>query len=316
MTLPTPCDAKSATAGSIPPMEKFVACLGCFVLLGIQIATAQSVGDAMRRSDTVPATQPAVAPPLDMPQTAFQRSVSEFLGHFSAYDPIYFIGGATDPVAKFQFSFKYRLLNAKSPLARKVPLIGGLHFSYTQLSLWQLDKNSAPFYDSNYMPELFYSNEDIPLKIPGVSLLGFQGGFAHDSNGRDGTVSRSINMLWIRPLVTFGDPERFHVSVAPRLFSYIGDLSNNPDIYHFRGYTELRGVVGWRQGLELSAVARAGARWNKGSILLDLTLPLRDILANNFDVYLDAQYFNGYGESLLSYNRRTQAFRVGLALVR
>jgi phospholipase A1 len=265
---------------------------------------------------TGPASREASTQPLFGPENGFQKSVAEFIGHFSACDPIYIIAGPVNPLVKFQFSFKYQLFNDQSPVAKAVPLLSGLNFSYTQLSLWELDKPSAPFFDTNYMPEFFYSNEDLQWRPPGVSQLGIQTGYAHDSNGQAGPASRSINMLFFRPIITFGDVDQFHFYVAPRLYTYIGDLSNNPDIYHYRGYCDLRAVVGWRQGLELSALARVGSAWNRGGVQLDLTYPLRDLLNHNLDVYVDAQYFYGYGESLLTYNHKTDAFRIGFALAR
>jgi outer membrane phospholipase A len=263
-----------------------------------------------------PGTQPSTQPLLQ-PETTTERSISEFLGHFSAYEPIYIVAGAVDPLAKFEFSFKFRLLNEGSPLAEKFPILGGLHFSYSQISLWQLDKASAPFYDSSYKPEFFYSNEDIrKIKIPGVSELGLQTGFGHESNGQGGATSRSMNILFIRPIFVFGDPEAFHFYVAPKAFVYVGSLRDNPDISKYRGYCDLRAVVGWRQGLEFSVLGRLGSDYNRGSVQLDLTYPIRDLLNNNLDLYIDAQYFYGYGESLLAYNKRSQAFRIGFALAR
>ena len=39
-------------------------------------------------------------------------------------------------------------------------------------------------------------------------------------------------------------------------------------------------------------------------------------LTGNFSVYLQAQYFTGYGESLLQYKEKTSIFRAGFALYR
>jgi phospholipase A1/A2 len=263
-----------------------------------------------------PGTQ-ASTQPLLQPETITERSIAEFLGHFSAYEPIYFIAGPTDPLVKFQFSFKFQLFNKDAPLVKKIPVLGGLNFSYTQLSLWRLDKSSAPFYDSNYMPEFFYSNEDIKaVKLPGVSELGLQTGYGHDSNGEAGATSRGINILFFRPIFVFGNPEQLHFYIAPKAYVYIFDLSGNTDIARYRGYCDLTAVAGWRQGLELAFLGRIGSDYNRGSVQFDLTYPIRDLLDKNLDVYIDAQYFNGYGETLLEYNRRTQEFRIGVALAR
>ncbi len=141
-------------------------------------------------------------------------------------------------------------------------------------------------------------------------------GFGHDSNGRDGPASRQLNLLFVQPTFNFGDPQSFHFYVSPKAYVYVGDLSQNPDIAKYRGYVDARFVAGWRHGLELSAVGRIGSDANRGSVLLDLTYPLRDVLDNNVDLYLDAQYFTGYGEVLREYNTRQNEFRIGFALVR
>ncbi len=265
---------------------------------------------------TKPATDPSTQP-LIQPQSWAERSLTELLGHFSAYEPMYFIAGPEKPVIKFQFSFKYRLFNEDAPLVKAVPLLGGLHFAYTQLCLWELDQPDDTFFDTNYMPEFFYSNEDIKaIHIPGVTELGLQTGYGHDSNGTSGANHRSMNILFFRPIIDFGDPDNLHFYIAPKLFVYIFGLTSNPDIAKYRGYCDLRMVAGWRQGLELSFLGRIGSDYNKGSVQFDLSFPVRDILYHNLDLYIDAQYFNGYNESLLTYNRRTQAFRIGLALTR
>ena len=141
-------------------------------------------------------------------------------------------------------------------------------------------------------------------------------GFGHDSNGRDGALSRQVNIVFFRPTFNFGDPEGFHAYVSPKAYFYVGDLSENPDIQRYRGYVDARFVVGWRQGLEFSLLGRIGSRADRGSVLMDLTFPLKDLLYKNVDLYLDVQYFDGYGEVLRNYNQRTQALRFGFALVR
>ncbi len=265
---------------------------------------------------TGPTSREAASRPVDQPDNGTQRTLAELVGHFAPYQPVYFVAGPVDPLVRFQFSFKYRLFNPDAPLG-KLPVIGKLNFAYTQLSLWALTEPSAPFLDTNYQPEAFYNDDDVQwVHLPGVQQLGLMGGFGHDSNGRDGPASRQLNLLFLQPTFNFGDPEQFHFYVSPKAYVYVGDLSQNPDIAKYRGYVDARFVVGWRNGVELSAVGRIGSDANRGSVLLDLTYPLRDVLFNNVDLYLDAQYFNGYGESLIEYNTRQNEFRVGFALVR
>jgi outer membrane phospholipase A len=66
--------------------------------------------------------------------------------------------------------------------------------------------------------------------------------------------------------------------------------------------------------VQLSTLLRAGKDFDRGSAQFDLTIPLRKIVRS--PLFLQAQYFNGYGESLLFYKQREDQFRVGLGLFR
>jgi hypothetical protein len=87
--------------------------------------------------------------------------------YFCSYAPTYFTLGIaerdrTNPTTKFQFSFQTMLLDlspsetfldsCSKPIGRHL-----LHFGYTQKSIWNLYAESAPFEESNYNPEIFYS---------------------------------------------------------------------------------------------------------------------------------------------------------------
>jgi phospholipase A1/A2 len=74
--------------------------------------------------------------------------------------------------------------------------------------------------------------------------------------------------------------------------------------------------VGWARGLQLAAMGRMGDDWEHGSLQLDLTYPMMAMLSRSFSLYLQVQYFTGYGESLLLYNQRSDAVRAGFALYR
>ncbi len=100
-----------------------------------------------------------------------------------------------------------------------------------------------------------------------------------------------------------------------RLWGYVGDLSDNPDLDEYRGYFDLRAVIGWRRGLQLAALGRMGHEGNNSSAQFDLTYPMMRIF-DSFSVYLQAQYFTGYGDSLLRYNQRSDVVRLGFALYR
>lgn len=244
-------------------------------------------------------------------------AVRFFKEHFFPYEPFYFIAGAETPNAKFQISFKYRVLNMDGPLAEKAPVLTGLHVGFTQTSLWDWNEDSAPFLDSSYKPELLYEWNGVDGgHWAGWLRLDLQGGVQHESNGKDGANSRSLNIAYLQPRLTIGYPEKFRFTLAPRAFVYLPDLDDNPDLPRYRGYVDLRSTLGWQHGLQLGSTARLGNHGDRGSLQLDLTYPMSELIGRSFSLYLHAQYFTGYGESFLLYRERTSAFRIGFAFFR
>ena len=240
-------------------------------------------------------------------------SAAFFRAHFYPYESFYFIAASESPNAKFQVSFKYRLVREGSTIADKVPPIKDLFFAYTQTSLWDLNKPSAPFLDTSYKPELFYYHPELFRNTNNTFRLDVQSGFMHESNGRDGAFSRSLNIVYIRPTISFGKPENFYFSIAPRIWLYADSLEDNPDLDRYRGYADLRTVIGWKEKIKLSTLLRAGDHFDKGSIQVDLSYPLWKIV-DGLTVYLYTQFFTGYGESLLFYKDRVSMFRAGFGI--
>ena len=239
-----------------------------------------------------------------------------FKEHISGYEPMYFIAGTKSPNAKFQISFAYRLLNQDGSLATHVPALKGFHIAYTQTSLWDWNAPSAPFYDTSYRPELFYAWENVTRAQPSDwCQLDLQGGLKHESNGKDGADSRNLNIAYLRPTLTLGRDNGLQLTLQPRVWAYLGEMNDNPDMADYRGYADLRAVVGWKRGLQLSALGRMGRDGNHHGVQLDLTYPTMKFFGS-FSLYLDVQYFTGYGESLRGYNQTTDELRVGFALFR
>ncbi|MEY4917205.1 MAG: hypothetical protein RL616_1118, partial [Verrucomicrobiota bacterium] len=269
--------------------------------------------------------------PVRKPDSAFERFITEveptapdkgdgparfFKEHISAYEPMYFIAGSQSPNAKFQISFAYQILNSDGRLARKVPALKRLNLAYTQTSLWDLGADSAPFYDTSYQPEIFYAWKNVLCAQPTNWFeLDLQGGLKHESNGKSGDDSRSVNIGYLRPTLTLGRDDGLQLTVQPRAWVNLGDLSNNSDLADYRGYADLRLVAGWKRGLQFSTLGRMGQDGNHRSVQLDLTYPTMKFFGS-FSLYLDVQYFYGYGETLLGYNQESEALRVGLMLFR
>jgi len=243
--------------------------------------------------------------------------VGFFRDHFSGYEPLYFIAGLEPPNAKFQISFKYQLLSNRGALVQRYPLLRGFFLGYTQTSVWDWSAPSAPFEDSSYRPELFYRYERVDAgRWADWLRLDLQAGLQHESNGRGGADSRSLNIGYAEPGVTLGRKDGLRLRLAPRVFAYLGDLSDNPDLKDYRGHLELRSRLGWERGLDLAATGRLGDDWDRGSLQLDLTYPMAQFVFGGFSPYLHLQYFYGYGETLLRYNERGSSIRLGIAIYR
>ncbi len=236
--------------------------------------------------------------PDQKPDSVFNRFIKEaepgkgsepnnfFKEQISGYEPMYFILGTKSPNAKFQISFAYQLLNNDGPLAEKAPALKGFHIAYTQVSLWDLNGSSAPFYDTTYRPELFYSWQNVTHAQPtNWFQLDLQGGLEHESNGKSGADSRSLNMAYFQPTLSIGRDEGLQLTLQPRAWVYIGSLSDNPDIKDYYGYASLRTVLGWKRGLQLSALGQMGSGANYGSVQLDLTYPTMRFFGS-FSLYL------------------------------
>ena len=260
---------------------------------------------------------PAPAPEPGQVEKRKPLPEAYFAGNFYGYEPMYFLYGFEPQDARFQFSLKYRILNTAGPLASKWSALRGIFFGYTQTSLWDLESASKPFEDTSYKPELFYLRQDLPFSPgSGIRRVGVQTGIQHESNGRAGDESRSLNIAYIRPTLIFGDPEGYHLTVSPKVWCYIGDLSENPDIYRYRGYFDFHLDYGSRDGWKIASIWRKGTEGSNGSVQLDLTYPLNRICFRNLDFFLQAQFFTGNGETLLHYDRYDTRFRLGLGVYR
>lgn len=223
--------------------------------------------------------------------------------------------------AKFQLSFKAKVWEdvlrdtLQNVFAQDKGITGiDIWAAYTQLSFWQLYNSafSAPFRDTNYEPELlinFRTNYEI---------LGFQGrflnvGFNHQSNGRSKPLSRS----WNRIVANIG-LEKDNFGLQLRTWYRIPeDKSNddNSDLIRYLGYGELWGAFYWEKH-RFAVMLRNNLRQeNLGAVQLDWSVPLSLIherFGDRFSFYI--QYFNGYGESLLDYNKSINRISAGFMI--
>jgi outer membrane phospholipase A len=273
--------------------------------------------------DVAPPAEPAVATAPEAPggpaapaaaDEAPASRTAAFATALSGYEPVYFAAGVDGSISKFQLSLKFRFFNEKAGLAQRVRFLDDLYFGYTQTSLWNLDAPSAPFDDTAYKPRLFYSNGSLWRPTSAPLRLGVETGLGHESNGRGGADSRSINVAYVRPSLVFGRPGDWQLTLAPMVSDYL-EKSDNPDIPDYRGYVDWYASVGKADSVQLAATYRHGTQgW---SAQVDLTYPLRSVALGNLNGYLLFQYFDGWGETILHYNQRSDPqYRLGLMFVR
>ncbi|APD86885.1 phospholipase [Alteromonas sp. Mex14] len=211
--------------------------------------------------------------------------------------------------AKFQVS-------AKLPLYLEDTGFDGVYFGFTLTSFWQLYNSEAskPFRETNYEPEVFWQ-ETADYSVLGYKFNTFQVGFNHMSNGQSGLRSRSWNRLFAS--IVFSDNDDiYYLKTWYRIpedekedpLDPTGD--DNPDIEDYYGRMEFG--YGRKIGaLKVLALLRNNLDFdeNRGSIQLDFTYPISD----RYEVLL--QYFNGYGDSLIDYNRSQERIGIGFQLL-
>jgi outer membrane phospholipase A len=265
--------------------------------------------------------RPSVAPAYSVVSLSSQPVNSllarSFLDHFSVYEPMYFVYGAKAPAAKFQFSLKYRLLSFdQGPTGSDA---SSIQFGYTQRSLWNVNAHPSAFYDTSYMPAVFYQFLS-PASNPNpgdtdLTWLGLTSGYQHESNGQGGTLERSLNTLFVRSAVLFGRTDKWHSILLVRAFTYIEGVANNPEIKDYRGYGDWGVILADGSGPSLSYWGWAGKKFNHATSELELNIPVR-VKIVDFDTFFLVQYFNGYGESLREYEAHSNVVRAGISLVR
>jgi phospholipase A1 len=231
----------------------------------------------------------------------------------STNEPMYFLVGSRQGTsARYQLSFKYRFFDDDSGWGKANPWLTGLYFGYTQNSFWDLSGTSKPFRDTSYRPSLYFQwlGSGDKAWVDAVRT-----GFEHESNGKDGLNSRSVNTLFVQPVWRWKMADDRVLTFDPKIQSYF-NKDENSDITKYRGNVDWRLRYGREDGFIAASTVRVGTG-GKGSVQLDASYPLRRELVGGIGGYWHVQYFNGYGEDILGYNQKRDAqVRVGFSIVR
>lgn len=258
---------------------------------------------------------PPPGEPLSGAEPAPQRpSPGEERAALTVNEPMYFVVGSRgDTRARFQFSLKYRIFADDGVVVDWVPWLRNLNFGYTQTALWNLSEESEPFEDISFRPGFFW---DLRPDRGGLVPDALRFGYEHESNGEDGLDSRSLDTLFVQPgwdWQVFGRKLTF----APKAYAYIDRDEQNRDIADFRGYADVILRYGSEEGLLGQVLFRQGGDPDRQTWQLDLSYPIRRPIFARTGGYLYLQVFEGYGESLSTFNEKTgPQVRIGFAIVR
>ena len=210
--------------------------------------------------------------------------------------------------AKFQLSVKTTLFD------NLILKNDAIQFGFTATSFWQMYNKelSSPFRETNYEPEVFWlaplrwTPWDVDTTLAAVGL-------SHQSNGQAGSLSRSwnrlyANFIWEKGDYVFSFKPWYRLPESKKKEPGDPRGDDNPDIGDYMGNFEFTTVYK-REHHEFSLMLRNNlSSDNKGAIQIEWTFPL----LKNLRGY--AQYFNGYGESLIDYDARIERIGVGFLL--
>ncbi len=283
---------------------------GCLFLLSASIVSAE---DSPTPENQLPKENEHTN---ETSYDAFFSLYQPYLENISAYKPMYFLVGANPEKSAFQFSFKYQFLDIDDPLAQKNAWISRLFFAYTQTSFWNLASKSKPFEDTSYKPEIFFLSSNLRERDSLFAGLFFQTGAQHESNGQSGMLSRSTNYLYLKPLMIFYQKSSgYGLQVAPKFWIYVlNDEETNGDFDKYRGFMDLQLKFGKADSVVIDTHFWTAAKGS--SFQCDLTYPINRHFDTNLNLYLHAQYSYRLSERLLAYQERTEAFRLGVSIVR
>lgn len=269
-----------------------------------------------------PTTNPTTEPlaPASEIEIEYQNEKNLFLPRFSNYIalfrpsyvlPFYYTKSPDYAVYEGYIPDNQTLKHEefKAQLSVYLPLVKNLFYnknvsinvSYTQLIYWQLYTHSPWFRETNYEP-------NVALRFRMVRNMFGEISLDHQSNGRGGNMERS----WNRVIGTLEfSTENFFAQINGWFLVFTGASTHlyNPHIAWYLGYDKI--ILSYRLFKKLVLSVEANnieSGYKRGFFMFTGFYPF----TTKFGAYL--QYFNGYGQSLIEYNHRTQSFGIGFAL--
>ena len=300
-------------------------CLVAFPVCGQQL-TCADIGDDADRLICYDKQGKQEAPKKKSGETVLPRERYEYLEGretftLTPYEPIYFM-----PVAYANKTNEEPFITLNQPPLERIEvkyqistrvkisdkILGDktdLWFGYTQKTFWQLYNSqlSAAFRETDYKPELWLSYKTNWRIFDFTNRL-IDVGFTHESNGQSELLSRS----WNRAFLRFGlEQDRWAMMFMPWVrFPESANDDDNPDIEEYVGKAEFR-LYHRRESHMYALLLRNNFDIdnNRGSVELNVVFPFAGRLKGML------QYFNGYGESLLDYDKKMRRVSLGIVLI-
>jgi len=227
---------------------------------------------------------------------------------FSSYYDNYFISGVptNQAITKNNSDIKYQISFKQLVTRATLPLNSYLFLTYSQKAFWNVYSLSSPFEEINFNP-------GVGLGKPVFNKDGYIFGlaelkFEHESNGRDSLESRS----WNRITGAFHTPLGKRTILSLKAWVPIAYTENHPDLLDYVGLGEIKveqTILANR--LIADITIRKGLDDWKGSVSSKIYYKLFN---NSGNQYLILEWFAGYAESLMDYNRYSSMVRLGYVI--
>lgn len=229
---------------------------------------------------------------------------AEYKYPISPYQDNYFIAGNSEDQTKFQISFE-------SDLSFET----GLYLGYTQTTWWTV-YNGRDTMSANYKPEVFYrlvSKDNIfkDVDLKAVDYIQISP-FYHQSTGVEGEDHRSINLYYGQ--IQLSTPHLISVGFNLKVFGYYTKDKQNEDIDKYKGYYENDLFVKLNSS-SVEGMTLAELHFKHGGTLDKawLCIEARSILfTNKIQPRVFIQYYYGYGENMVFYDKKEQSLYGGL----
>ena len=275
-------------------MKKIVVFL--FLFSFIQITIAQK-----KKSETIKERIIANAYNADSVRAELDK-----MPYFTLFKDNYFIGGipigykptSTNSDVKFQLSISQRLTKSKLPFDTY------LFIQYTQKAFWNVFQKSLPMRDLNFNPGIGLGHLIIRNnKYIGKAFLMLE----HESNGKDSISSRSWNK------VTFATALNFSKNWETQFKTWIPivDGKYNKDLLKYAGIFQI--AANYRtdnRRFNCGVILTKRKTWTSFNTQIELSYKFN----NNENQYFFLQYYNGYAENLLEYNKYKSVLRIGFVI--